>query len=214
MFLESAGRYIEGGAKVAVSSALRNCNSYFQIVERYSSLLRKISFVHSDVIKEFALEIEACISKIEALMLEAETSDNKTETIFELRRLIFKLEDIVDHRVIQKYNQIIDGTAKSGQQTLISSNIVSKPLTTQASAPKQPKDVWDSVTSYLQNHLNVHTFNVWVKPIEFHSCEDKKIKIMVQNQFYKNWLEEHCSKLIKKHLNDIDVDYEVTFVTN
>lgn len=209
--LEDVSRYIEGGAKVAVSSALRNCNSYFQIVERYSSLLRKVSFVHSDVIKEFAAEIETCISKIEALMLEAETSDNKTETIFELRRLIFKLEDIVDHRVIQKYNQMIDGTARADQQQVL---ISTKPVPSQNSIPKQPKEVWESVTSYLQGHLNVHTFNVWVKPIEFHSCEDKKIKIMVQNQFYKNWLEEHCSKLIKKHLNDIDVDYEVTFVTN
>lgn len=202
---------------MVVSSALRNCNSYFQIVERYSNLLRKVSFVHSEVIKYFASDIEACIGKIEALMLEAESSENKTEVIFELRRLIFKLEDIVDCKIIQKYNNYIDQGANSSlliessdQQPLISTH----PVVKHSEMVKAPKDVWESVTSYLKHHLNVHTYNVWVKPIEFHSCNDKKIKIMVQNQFYKNWLEEHCSKLIKKHLNDIDVDYEVTFVTN
>ncbi len=201
----------EGGEKVTVSSALRNCNSYFQIVERYSALLRKMSFIHSEVIKEFATDIEACIGKIESLMLEVENSDNKTQAIFELRRLIFKLEDIIDHKVIQKYNQLIDGGVSTVASNI--SNAISSASAPQTNGFKQPKDVWDSVSSYLQNHLNVHTYNVWVKPIEYHSCDNKKIKIVVQNQFYKNWLEEHCSKLIKKHLNDINVDYEIAFVT-
>ncbi len=202
----------EGGKKVTVSSALRNCNSYFQIVERYSALLRKMSFVHSEVIKDFATDIESCIGKIESLMLEVESSDNKTQAIFELRRLIFKLEDIIDHKVIQRYNQFIDGGAAT---VVVPNNVsnVSSASVPQSSGFKQPKEVWDSISSYLQNHLNVHTYNVWVKPIEYHSCDNKKIKIVVQNQFYKNWLEEHCSKLIKKHLNDINVDYEIAFVT-
>lgn len=197
---------------MAVSSALRNCNSYFQIVERYSSLLRRVSFIHSEIIKEFASEIENCIGKIEALMLEAESAENKTEVIFELRRLVFRLEDIVDYKIIQKYNNYID----SGAKLTVSLN-AAEPMPVRRNndvTKSSPKDVWESVASYLKNHLNVHTYNVWVKPIEFHSCDEKKIRIMVQNQFYKNWLEEHCSKLIKKHLNDIDVDYEVTFVTN
>ncbi len=197
---------------MAVSSALRNCNSYFQIVERYSSLLRRVSFIHSEIIKEFASEIETCIGKIEALMLEAESAENKTEVIFELRRLVFRLEDIVDYKIIQKYNNYID----SGAKLTVSLN-AAEPMPVRHNndvTKSSPKDVWESVASYLKNHLNVHTYNVWVKPIEFHSCDEKKIRIMVQNQFYKNWLEEHCSKLIKKHLNDIDVDYEVTFVTN
>ena len=205
---------------MAVSSALRNCNSYFQIVERYSTLLRKISFIHSEVIKEFEVEIEACIGKLESLMLEAETAENKTEVIFEIRRLIFKLEDIVDYKVINKYNYFIDHGVKMTVSLSNLNNVEQQPLISTQTTIKHndtvhaPKEVWESVTSYLKNHLNVHTFNVWVKPIEFHSCDDKKIRIMVQNQFYKNWLEEHCSKLIKKHLSDIDVDYEVTFVTN
>ncbi len=172
-----------------------------------------MSFIHSEVIKEFATDIESCIGKIESLMLEVENSDNKTQTIFELRRLIFKLEDIIDHKVIQKYNQLIDGGVSTVVASSNISNAISSASAPQANGFKQPKDVWDSVSSYLQNHLNVHTYNVWVKPIEYHSCDHKKIKIVVQNQFYKNWLEEHCSKLIKKHLNDINVDYEIAFVT-
>jgi len=212
----------EGRAELNMSTVLRSGNSYFQIIERYSILLRKVSFIHPIILKDLNPELEELINKIESLIVDVENSDSKTEKMFELRRLIFQMEDMVDLKAIQKYNQrldnIVEPTVKvSTASALLSATVANVAEETKeeptADGIKAPKDIWNSVTKYLKEQLNVHTYNVWVKPVEFHSCEDKKIKILVQNQFYKNWLEDHCYRLIKKHLDDIDSGYEVTFVT-
>jgi hypothetical protein len=207
-----------GEMSLNISTTLRNGTSYFQIVERYSVVLRKISFLHESVIEEFKPELEALINTIDTLIVELENTDSRTEKLFDLRRMLFQLEDVVDFKTIRKYNELLDGKrplsaaeAMPAKKTVVQAQEVLKQDkgTTIVSAPK---DVWESVTSYLKSQLNVHTYNVWVKPVEFHSCDERKIKVAVQNQFYKNWLEDHCSRLIKKHLDDIGVDYEVTFI--
>ncbi|MFH1222737.1 MAG: DnaA N-terminal domain-containing protein [Pseudomonadota bacterium] len=219
----------KGGSKLNMSTVLRNGNTYFQMIEKYSTLLRKTSFLHPSILNEMNPELDELVNKIDTLIIEVENSDPKTEKLFDLRRLVLQLEDMVDFKAIQRYNQRIDGIVETKPAAAAVNHTV-KPeeiplLQTTASAPaaangngngngvKTPKDVWEGVTKYLKEQLNVHTYNVWVKPVEFHSCEDNKIKILVQNQFYKNWLEDHCYRLIKKHLDDIDSDYEVTFVT-
>ncbi|MEI6079205.1 MAG: DnaA N-terminal domain-containing protein [bacterium] len=200
-----------------ISTTLRNGTSYFQIVERYSVILRKISFLHESVIEEFKPELEPLINKIDTMIVELENTDSRTEKLFDLRRMLFQLEDIVDFKSIRRYNELLDA-----KRPLARAEVITRKETVQAQeVTKQdiandvvstPKDVWENVTGYLKSQLNVHTYNVWVKPVEFHSCDEKKIKVAVQNQFYKNWLEDHCSRLIKKHLDDIGMDYEVTFI--
>ena len=204
---------------MSISTTVRNGNSYFQVVEKYSGILRQISFVHPVVLKEFNSDLESLINNIDALIIEVENSDSRTEKMFELRRAIYRLEDMVNFKMIQKYNQLVDGVKVTSQErpaaVSVSVDQQQQTVTIQLDdSVKQPKEVWDSVTKYLKQHLNVHTYNVWVKPIEYHSCDQNKIKIMVQNQFYKNWLEDHCSRLIKKHLDDIKSEFEVQFVTN
>ena len=208
------------GSKLSISTTLRNGNTYFQVVEKYSVILRQISFIHPAVLNDFNPELENLINKIDSLIIEVENSDSKTEKMFELRRLTYQLEDMVNFKMIQRYNQMVDGVAKVVTQerpASVSINVDNEQQTVTMQVEdsiKNPKEAWDSVSKYLKQHLNVHTYNVWVKPIEYHSCEQNKIKIMVQNQFYKNWLEDHCSRLIKKHLDDIKSEYEVSFVTN
>ena len=206
---------------MSISTTLRNGNSYFQVVEKYSVILRQLSFIHPTVLKDFNNELENLINKIDALIIEVENSDSRTEKMFELRRLTYQLEDLVNFKMIQRYNQIVDGLKAVPQPqekpVTVSVNVDKEQQTVTMQVDdsvKNPKEVWESVSGYLKQHLNVHTYNVWVKPIEYHSCEENKIKIMVQNQFYKNWLEDHCSRLIKKHLDDIKSEFEVTFVTN
>lgn len=203
---------------MSISTTLRNGNSYFQVVEKYSVILRQVSFIHPDVLKGFEQELEELVCKIDALIIEVENSDSKTNKMFELKRLTYRLEDLVNFKMIQRYNDLIDGISVKKHTTVVSegtnSNVVNKIIEEVTDAVTSPKQVWDSVTKYLQSNLNVHTFNVWVKPVEYHTCEDNKIMIMVQNQFYKNWLEDHCSRLIKKHLDDINSEFEVQFVTN
>jgi len=204
---------------LSISTTLRNGNTYFQVVEKYSVILRQISFIHPVVLNDFNPELETLINKIDALIIEVENSEAKADKMFELRRLTYQLEDMVNFKMIQRYNHIVDGIAPALIQerpVSVSVNVdkEQQSVTMQMdSSVKNPKEVWESVSGYLKQHLNVHTYNVWVKPIEYHSCEQNKIKIMVQNQFYKNWLEDHCSRLIKKHLDDISSEFEITFVT-
>ncbi|MBN1114793.1 MAG: hypothetical protein JXA66_05595, partial [Oligoflexia bacterium] len=167
-------------------------------------------------------EIESLIGRIDSLLLDWEALGAKIENLFELRRLIFQLDDIVNVQMIMKYNEIL-GTERmerissgrnSGTQSdyLDASAVNNKD--TGDSGLNSPADVWQGVSSYLMDNLNIHTYNVWVKPVRFHSCENKHIKIMVENQFYKNWLEDHCSKLIRSYLDDTNSGYEVSFITN
>ncbi|MCX6112377.1 MAG: hypothetical protein NTY22_03705, partial [Proteobacteria bacterium] len=207
------------GDSLNISTTLRNGTSYFQIVERYSVILRKISFLHEAIVEEFKPELEPLINKIDTLIVELENTDSRTEKLFDLRRVLFQLEDIVDFKTIRRYNELLDSKkslakaeSPSKKETIQTQGITKQDDSSGNNIISTPKDAWESVTGYLKSQLNVHTYNVWVKPVEFHSCDEKKIKVAVQNQFYKNWLEDHCSRLIKKHLDDIGVDYEVTFI--
>ncbi|MEI6092940.1 MAG: DnaA N-terminal domain-containing protein [bacterium] len=197
-----------------ISTTLRNGTSYFQIVERYSVILRKISFLHETIIVEFKPELEPIINKIDTLIVELENTDSRTDKLFDLRRMLFQLEDLVDFKAIKRYNELLDNIQVKSESVQVKQVLKqdTKSPDTANTTISTPKDTWENVTNYLKSQLNVHTYNVWVKPVEYHSCDDKKIKVAVQNQFYKNWLEDHCSRLIKKHLDDIGTDYEVTFI--
>jgi hypothetical protein len=204
-----------------MSTLLRNGTTYFQIVEKYSAVLRKISVLHESVVKEFKPELEDLINKIELVIVELENTDSRTEKFFDLRRLLFQLEEIVDFRAIKRYNEIIEGKRPEAS-SVVSSNVLNTKINVPTTATKDenlsstiisnPKDVWNNVSEYLKTQLNVHTYNVWVKPVEYHSFDNGKIKVSVQNQFYKNWLEDHCSRIIKKYLNEMGAEYEVSFI--
>lgn len=208
-----------------MSTLLRNGATYFQIVERYSAVLRKISVLHENVINEFKPELEDLINRIELFIVELENTESRTEKLFDFRRLLFQLEDIVDFRAIKRYNDIIDGKGTQvvesvpGLETTMSERVFNS-KTPDVTVNKEedstrissPKDIWSNVSEYLKSQLNVHTYNVWVKPVEYHSFDNGKIKVSVQNQFYKNWLEDHCSRIIKKYLNEMGTEYEVSFI--
>jgi hypothetical protein len=189
----------------------RNANSWFQTSERFFNALRKTSFVHRSIIKYFEKDIKEISSKIEALISEA-----NQEKLFELRTLVFKLEDIVDIKIIEKYNSCLNKEEKDfNKDFTVSKNdlAINESSNINQEGVKTPIDVWSSVVSYLKSKLNVHTYNVWVKPLEYKDFKDGNIEISVQNYFYKNWLEDHCSSLIKEHLKELDLDYKVSFVT-
>jgi hypothetical protein len=185
--------------------------SWFQASERYFSAIRKISFVDSKVISLFNDEIKSVTEKIEVMLSDLEL---QKDNLFELRNLIYKLEDIVDIKVIQKYNEFIRSEVKLNSATELQKEKQDNVIVSDKKEIQSPKEVWSTVLDYLKTKLNVHTYNVWVKPITYDSCDQNNIKITVQNYFYKNWLEEHCSNLIKEHLETIKSSYKVTFVAN
>jgi hypothetical protein len=200
------------------SEFLRYSHSYAQIVEKYSLLLRKTSMIHPKVMDIYGDEIDKLVKTVDKLLMETEGSNFKVEKLFELRKLIYQIEYIVNFKVIESYNNLVDKVSFPAIETGIP--VLQSPAVYMATDTgvergniKEPKDIWDSVCAYLKSKLNVHTYNVWVKPVKYHSCDNRMISVWVQNNYYKNWLEEHCAGIINDHLSSNNIDYEVRFIT-
>lgn len=201
------------------SDFLRYNNCYAQIVEKYSSLLRKMSMLHPRVIDIHGSEINKLVKNADKLLAELDGINAKAEKLFELRKLIYQIEYIINFKVIKSYNNLLDKVLAETKTNILQNITIAtqEPASTPEEEPdniiKEPKEIWDSVCEYLKSKLNVHTYNVWVKPVRYHSCDEKLIRILVQNSYYKNWLEEHCLTIINEHLSRNNVDYEVRFIT-
>lgn len=185
--------------------------SYKELLERYNILLRKASLIHPLILKKFENEYNAIVEKIENLVSEDSCSDDKT-FILNLRRLICKLENVLIIDVTSEYNKYVTAsfTSSYDDTLIISKEIV---LNNQNIQTEYPNVVWEKVQGFLKQRLNIHTYNVWVKPIKFHSCSENVINIAVQNSYFKNWLEEHCASMIKDHLGELNLEYDVKFIT-
>jgi hypothetical protein len=167
--------------------------------------------IHPRVMDIYGDEIDKLVKNVDKLLMETEGSNFKVEKVFELRKLIYQIEYIVNFKVIESYNHLIDKVSISTIETKLP--ILEENSENSDISIKEPKEIWDSVCSYLKSKLNVHTYNVWVKPVKYHSCDNKRISVWVQNNYYKNWLEEHCAGIINDHLSSNNIDYEVRFIT-
>lgn len=187
--------------------------SYKELLERYNILLRKASLIHPLILKKFENEFNTLVEKIENLVSEDTSSDDKV-FILTLRRLICKLENILIIEVTNEYNKYVSASFSSSYSELqIETPSNNFEFENKNVSVEYPNVVWEKVQGFLKQRLNVHTYNVWVKPIKFHSCSDNVINIAVQNSYFKNWLEEHCSSMIKDHLGELNLEYDVKFIT-
>ena len=188
--------------------------SVFELASRYSSLLRRISYIHPKIITKFQNIINTIKIEIEKKI----ESNNEQDVI----NLLFKLENILDTSVIEEYNSIISNSSKfvenievvSDNEDLIEQEQEEELVVSNVSNKNIPDNVWTEIMSYLEKNLNIHTFNVWVKPTKYIETTDTgEIKIKVENGYYKNFLEEHCSSLIRKYIDERDdLDCKVSFV--
>jgi hypothetical protein len=203
-------------------SPLSDYSSYSNCLDKYSNLLRKISFIHPKVIGFFCDEIQTLVNSLDHALLDWEKTEEKKSKLLEIRRLTFQLEHIVNVRVIEKYNQLLDEvletkkrnvsvtSSKPAAYAVEHSSIVPK---ISVQPEKTPEKAWESISEHLRTQLKPYTYNVWVKPVRYLNCAENTIKVQVQNVYYKNWLDEHCGSLIKEHLEDLEADYNVEFVT-
>lgn len=81
---------------------------------------------------------------------------------------------------------------------------------------KDKSKVWDEASRHLKETLPKDIFEKWIAVIQCRSVEDDKATLVVGNDFYQSWLEEHYIPLIKKALaavsgRDLQIDLTVDY---
>lgn len=75
------------------------------------------------------------------------------------------------------------------------------------------KDVWNQALAIIKKRLSKPSFETWLKETQAQSINGQTVIISVPNEFSRDWLEEHYSRLISNILYDITgVNYNVQFV--
>lgn len=59
------------------------------------------------------------------------------------------------------------------------------------------EDLWSNVIDSLKERVGQQNFDIWIKPIRFVSMDGEKADLEVPNRFFKDWINEHYSPLIK-----------------
>jgi chromosomal replication initiator protein len=62
------------------------------------------------------------------------------------------------------------------------------------------KDIWEESLSLLAQKVNQKSFDVWLKALRILTLAEEHIEIEVPNKFFKDWLSENYSNLIKEAL--------------
>jgi chromosomal replication initiator protein len=70
---------------------------------------------------------------------------------------------------------------------------------------------WGKTVNLIQEKISRQNFDTWIKPIQILAMEDKRVQLAVPNKFFKDWLLDNYSSMIKQSLKDaagIEVDIE------
>jgi chromosomal replication initiator protein len=59
------------------------------------------------------------------------------------------------------------------------------------------ENLWSNVVDSLKERVGQQNFDIWIKPIHFISIDGEKVELEVPNRFFKEWITEHYSSLIK-----------------
>jgi len=88
---------------------------------------------------------------------------------------------------------------------------------------KDKNKLWEEAAHHLRETLPQDIFEKWIAVIQCQSIEEDKAILVVGNDFYQSWLEEHYIPLIKKALSvvsgreleiDLTVDYSLVSKTD
>jgi chromosomal replication initiator protein len=83
---------------------------------------------------------------------------------------------------------------------------------------KDKDKLWEEACRHLEDTLPKDIFEKWIAVIQCRCIEDNKVTLVVGNDFYQSWLEEHYLPLIRKALSavsgketqiDLTVDYSL-----
>jgi chromosomal replication initiator protein len=64
-------------------------------------------------------------------------------------------------------------------------------------------NIWIKTLNRLENLINKHSFNTWLRPTKFKFFDGETLKVEVPNKFFKSWLLENYHNLILENLRSI-----------
>ncbi len=74
------------------------------------------------------------------------------------------------------------------------------------------EEIWSKVIDSLKDRVGLQNFEIWIKPIQFISLSEDKIEIEVPNRFFKDWINENFSSIIKESLLKLtQKNYKLSF---
>ncbi|HRS96664.1 MAG TPA: chromosomal replication initiator protein DnaA [Smithella sp.] len=72
---------------------------------------------------------------------------------------------------------------------------------------------WEKTTKIIQEKITKQNFDTWIKPVKIIAMEDKCVQLAVPNRFFKDWLMENYSSVIKQSLREASgLEVNVDFV--
>ena len=74
-------------------------------------------------------------------------------------------------------------------------------------------ELWLRVTDSLQNELNSHVYERWLKPIQAIHLTDSELTVGVPDEFFKSWILDHYGNMILLALREAaeNVDFKLSF---
>ncbi|HVZ80068.1 MAG TPA: chromosomal replication initiator protein DnaA [bacterium] len=73
-------------------------------------------------------------------------------------------------------------------------------------------DLWDRCLENLKKDLNRQSFETWFKPTKGTVSEEKTLKVIVPNEFFRDWIRDHYQPQIRKALETLHpVQLEIQF---
>ncbi|MCD6318013.1 hypothetical protein J7M02_02980, partial [Candidatus Aerophobetes bacterium] len=68
---------------------------------------------------------------------------------------------------------------------------------------KNGKALWEELSLQIKHKIDSESFNIWFKPLWFHSLTPEKLTIGVPNPFFSKRLKEKYLPIIQSSLNQI-----------
>ena len=65
------------------------------------------------------------------------------------------------------------------------------------------KELWNQCLSVIAEKIGQKSFDIWLKPLALLSISDSLVDLEVPNKFFKDWVSENYSELIKEVLSQI-----------
>jgi chromosomal replication initiator protein len=63
------------------------------------------------------------------------------------------------------------------------------------------ENLWSNVIDSLKERVGQQNFDIWIKPMHFLSIDGEKVELEVPNRFFKEWINEHYSPLIREAIS-------------
>jgi chromosomal replication initiator protein len=61
--------------------------------------------------------------------------------------------------------------------------------------------IWNEVKNAIKKQIPIHSFRMWIEPMEFIECKECSISLSCPNNFSKRKILDHYAELITSEIN-------------